>query len=244
VLLLGGVACVIALRRLIDTDQAATALAPLGGSALAGVTSISRSRYLSVISIISVIASLIGTALYMFMADLVSRAAEGTNAAARIFGIIDGSTGVITFMLQLLVVRHSVRRLGIGITLSFMPLVSLAGFALLAINPTLLIGASLQAIRRAVGFGFSKPTTDMLYSVVTPEEKYKAKNFIDTAVYRGGDLTGVWSVKGMLALGLSFPMISVLLLPFAAGWALLGLWLGRRYEERDASGEYDQKHQL
>ena len=81
----------------------------------------------------------------------------------------------------------------------------------------------------------------MLYSVVTPEEKYKAKNFIDTAVYRGGDLVGTWSVKALLASGLGVSPISLLLLPFAAIWTLLGLWLGKRYRERDALLGSDQK---
>ncbi len=246
-LLLAGVGCVLKLRTFIGsgTDQQSSAPeAPLGGNALAGITHVARSRYLMVISIVSVVASLIGTALYIFMAELVDQAVDGANAAARVFGIIDGMTGVLTFLLQLLVVRHAVRGLGIGITLSFMPLISLFGFALLAVNPTLAIGASLQAVRRAVGFGLSKPTTDMLYSVVTPEEKYKAKNFIDTAVYRGGDLTGVWSVNALLSSGVGVAPISMLLLPFAALWALMGLWLGRRYEERDGSGDYDRNKLL
>ena len=54
-----------------------------------------------------------------------------------------------------------------------------------------MVVAALTVLRRAVGFGFAKPSTDMLYSVVTPEEKYKAKNAIDTAIYRGGDVVGV-----------------------------------------------------
>jgi len=249
-LLLVGVGCILLLRRLIDRGNAETnressrEQEPLGGSPFAGITHVVSSKYLLAISLISVIASLLGTALYMFMAELVDQAIEGTNARTRLFGLIDGATGVGSMLLQLLVVKHAVQRLGLGVTLSFMPLLSLVGFVLLAFNPTLIVGASLQAARRAVGFGFSKPTMDMLYSVVTPEEKYKAKNFIDTAVYRGGDLIGTWSVKALLATGLGVSPISLLLLPFAVAWTTLSLWLGRRYRERDASGDYDRPNVL
>ena len=89
-------------------------------------------------------------------------------------------------------------------------------------------------MRRSLGFGLTKPTNDMLYSVVIPEEKYKAKNFIETAVYRGGDLIGTWSVRLLSGLGISG--ISLIMLPFAILWALIGLWLGRDYLRRDKLG--------
>ena len=94
--------------------------------------------------------------------------------------------------------------------------------------------AVFQAARRAIGFGFGKPASDMLYSVVTPEEKYKAKNFIDTAIYRGGDLIGTWAVRAIWGVGITG--ISVLMLPFALLWALIAWWLGREYRRRDHSG--------
>ncbi len=70
----------------------------------------------------------------------------------------------------------------------------------------------------------------MLYSVVTPEEKYKTKNFIDTVVYRFGDVVGTWSVKLMLGLGMTG--VSILMLPFAVIWAVISLWLGRDYRRQ------------
>ncbi|MDH3441616.1 MAG: MFS transporter, partial [Gammaproteobacteria bacterium] len=84
-----------------------------------------------------------------------------------------------------------------------------------------------------LGFSFGKPTTDMLYSVVTAEEKYKVKNFIDTVVYRTGDLIGTWSVTGMISM-LAISGTSIAMLPFAAIWAGIALWLGRDYKRRDA----------
>jgi AAA family ATP:ADP antiporter len=92
--------------------------------------------------------------------------------------------------------------------------------------------AALTVVRRALGFGFTKPSTDMLYSVVTPEEKYKTKNFIDTAIYRGGDVVGTWTIRLMSILGLGMAAISFVMLPFAVVSAVIALWLGREYKRR------------
>jgi ATP:ADP antiporter, AAA family len=236
-LLLFSVYCIMRLRRWVesehrgDLESTMASAAPLGGSLLGGVTLVARSKYLSAIGLASIIASLLGTALYMFMTDLVGEAFSSTDERTRTFAFIDAATNTMAMLVQLLVVKRAVWRFGVGITLSLLPIISIAGFALIAINPTFLAVAAVQAIRRAVGFGLSKPTNDMLYSVVTPEEKYKSKNFIDTAVYRGGDLIGTWSVRALWGLG--FAGISIAMLPFAALWVAIALWLGKAYRAYD-----------
>jgi len=239
-LLLFAVYCITRLRHWVETEHVqelnitAASSQPLGGTALGGLKAVSRSRYLLAISMGSVIASLMGTALYMFMTQLVGAEIAGADERTRLFGYIDGATNGLALVGQLLLVNRSVRRFGVGATLAILPVVSLAGFAILAISPALIAVAILQAVRRGIGFGFAKPTNDMLYSVVTPEEKYKAKNFIDTAVYRGGDLIGTWSVKFVWALGISG--ISLLMLPLALAWLVIAVWLGRDYQRRDRLG--------
>lgn len=239
VLLLFSIYCIRRLRRWAHSEHEGKngdrppPPRPLGGSALAGVSHVVKSSYLSSIGAQQIIASLLGTALYMFMNYLVGEAIEGTDQRTRLFGFIDAATGVLSLLFQLLVVRHSVRRLGIGVTLAFLPVVSAVGFAVLAINPALIFVAVFQATRRAIGFGFVKPSVDMLYSVVTPEQKYKSKNFIETAVYRGGDVIGSWSVTAVWGLGLTG--ISLALLPFAVFWTGIALWLGVEYKRRAVS---------
>jgi AAA family ATP:ADP antiporter len=236
-LLLFGVFCISQLRAWVvaehhdDAEATVASNKPLGGSALDSFRQIARSGYLSTMVIVSVLASLLGTSLYMFMADFVGNAAMTTNERVETFSLVDGTTNVLALVIQLFLVGRSVRHMGVGKTLAILPVVSLLGFMLLAINPAFLVVAVLTAVRRGIGFGFAKPTHDMLYSVVTPSEKYKAKNFIDTAVYRGGDLIGSWVVKFMWAIGISG--ISIVMLPFGVIWVLLGLWLGRDYVRRD-----------
>lgn len=244
-LLLLSIVCIRKLRDWVEREQpqeiAQTAATPkpLGGSAFAGITHVASSRYLLAISLLSVIASLLGTALYMFVNELVGESITGVDERTRFFGIVDATTGILALLLQLFAVRHAVRWLGLGVTLALLPLISLLGFGLLAFTPTLLLVAVLQVVRRSIGFGFAKPANDMLYSVVTPEEKYKAKNFIDTAVYRGGDVVGTWVVRAMWGLGISG--IALVMLPFALLWVLIALWLGREYRQRDHEGRITEE---
>jgi len=239
-LLLFGVFCITQLRAWVVTehpDDTATTVASnkaLGGSALDGIRQLMASNYLLSMAVISVIASLLGTALYMFMTDMVANAFVTPDERTEVFGLIDGATNVLSLAGQLFLVNRSVRRFGVGKTLAILPIISVVGFLVLALNPTFIVVAVLQALRRGFGFGFTKPTHVMLYSVVTPKEKYKAKNFIDTVVYRGGDLIGSLSVKLMWALGVSG--IAVVMLPFAVIWWLIALWLGRDYLRRDKLG--------
>ena len=235
-LLLLAVFCIANLRRWVASEhenndvETAASEKPLGGNPLNGITHIFASRYFGGIVISSVMASLLGTALYMFTAKLVEVEIPSPDERTQFFSNINNATNALALVGQLLVVKHVVKRFGIGISLSLLPVASIAGFALLAVDPVLGVVAIVTVVRRALGFGFGKPTSDMLYSVVTPEEKYKTKNFIDTAVYRGSDVIGTWSVQLMWGLGVAG--ISIVMLPFAVLWTMVTLWLGRDYRRQ------------
>jgi AAA family ATP:ADP antiporter len=236
VMLSMAVICIRQLRRWVAVEhkeeigETVESEKPLGGNPLSGVTHILASKYFSAIVLASVIASLLGTALYTFTAQLVEAAISGPDERTLFFSNMNVAANALALLGQMFAVKHAVRRFGIGTTLALLPIVSIAGFILLAFNPVLGVVAFLTVIRRALGFSFSKPTTTMLYSVVSPEDKYKTQVFIETTVFRGGDLIGTWAVRLMLGLGIS--NISIIMLPFAALWAVVSLWLGRDYRRR------------
>jgi AAA family ATP:ADP antiporter len=223
-----------------EIEQTAESAQPLGGNPFSGITHVFGSNYFLAIVVCSIIASLLGTALYMFAAQLVEESIPGANARTEFFSTINFWTNLFALLGQMFFVRHVVGHFGIGRSLAVLPLISIAGFALLAFDPVLAVVAFLTIARRALGFSFSKPTTDMLYSVVTPEEKYKTKNFIDTAVYRFGDIVGTWTVTLMMGftiggvsfVGLSIAGVSIAMLPFAVVWSAISLWLGREYKRK------------
>src|SRR5205823_9991245 len=91
-------------------------------------------------------------------------------------------------------------------------------------------------LRRGTNFGLTNPAMEVLFTVVPREDKYKAKSFIETFVYRAGDQIGAWTYAGFAALGLGVSGAAYSAVPFALIWLVLGLWLGRRQAQR-AAGE-------
>ncbi len=251
-LLLVAIYCVYRLRRWTlehetgAQKEAVESNTPLGGSPLDGIRQVFTSRYFSSIALALLLANFLGGVIYMFMAEMVSIefpatgqqivagvASPNTDKHTQVFALLDAITNALSLIGQLLIVRYSVRNLGVGTTLAVLPVVSIIGFALLAFNPTFVILAGLQVLRRSIGFGLTKPTSDMLYAVVSPEARYKAKNFIDTAIYRASDTVTTWSVKLIGTLGFGLGGIAFICVPIAAIWTALALFIGRQYDERD-----------
>ncbi len=236
-LLMFSVYCVVQLRRWAEQapseghEVALDISKPMGGGALAGIRMVLTSPYLGVIAIGVAFASLMGTVTYIYMAQLVSENFATADEQTQVFALLDVLTNALSLIGQLIVVKHVVQRFGVGVSLAVLPIVSVIGFALLAANPVFIIIAALQVTRRSLTFGLAKPTNDMLYTVVSREERYKAKNFTETALYRGGDLVGAWAVRMMAGLGLSG--ISLVCVPIAVIWTVIAIWLGKDYKRRD-----------
>ena len=86
----------------------------------------------------------------------------------------------------------------------------------------------VQVVRRSSDYAVTRPTREVLYTVVSREDRYKTKNFIDTVVYRAGDQVGAWTYAGLLALGFSLGHIAMTGVVLAVVWLLNALWLGHR----------------
>jgi AAA family ATP:ADP antiporter len=211
--------------------RAADSARPLGGSALGGVKLVVTTPYLAAIAASMVCANFLGGAMYMYMAELISVAIPDNDRQTRVFALIDAVSNALSFVGQLLLVRIAVKKFGIGLTLALLPLVSVVAFALLAANPVFIVIAVFQVVRRALAYGLTKPASDMLYSVVSRESKYKAKNFIETAIWRGGDVVATWTIRSLAGIGLTG--VSLVCVPIAMVWGLLAFWIGRDYRRRD-----------
>jgi AAA family ATP:ADP antiporter len=128
-----------------------------------------------------------------------------------------------------------IRWLGIGVTLAIVPVVVAGGFISLWMWPTLTTLIIVQVAYRAGRYGLSKPAREVLFTVVSREEKYKSKAFIDAAVYRGGDLVSGWAYTGLAAFGLTIGSIALLAAPAALIWAVVALRIGREGEAKSAA---------
>lgn len=201
---------------------------PLGGTFWSGIAHVFRSPYLLGISAFMLLHSVTSTLVYFQQADVVGREFTSRVARTAFFAQLDIAVNVLTVLVQVFLTGRLLKWLGVGLTLALLPLVSLAGFAAMALAPSLALLAAFQVARRAVNYAVSRPAREVLFTVLPREDKYKAKAFTDTFVYRAGDQVGAWSYPALRALGLGLAGVSWVAVPLAAAWCSLSLWLGRQ----------------
>lgn len=211
----------------------------IGGGILAGITETLRSPYLLGIGAYIVLYTGTSTFLYFAQLHIVADAFASGGERTRIFAAIDLAVGLATILMQAFATGRFIARFGVGWAAALLPGVTAAGFGALAALPAVGLVIAFQAVRRAVNFAISRPAREVLFTVVTPEQKYKSKNVIDTVVYRGGDAASGWTWAGLSGLGLGLPEIAALTVPVALVWAGLALALGRR-QNRLAGAEAGQ----
>ncbi|PYK03822.1 MAG: MFS transporter [Verrucomicrobia bacterium] len=205
----------------------ASAEKPIGGKFWDGVTHICKSPYLFGLFLFIFLYTFTSTWTYFQQAELTKTGFADKAARTAFFAKLDLSVNTLTLFLQIFVTGRLMKFLGVTVTLLFMPVLSLFGFAAMGLAPVLPVLAAFQIARRASTFAFMRPAREVLFTVLRREDKYKAKSFIDTFGYRCGDQFGV-SYSGLKALGLSLSAISYIAVPVVAGWCALGIWLGRK----------------
>ncbi len=206
--------------------------AVIGGSAWEGFKSVARSPYLLAICGYVLILAVMVTFLYFTRLQMVAALGTDVDMRTTTFARIDLIVQVTTLVLQALVTGHLMKRLGVALTLALLPLTAVLGFLGLAIVGSLAALIAFEAAFRAVQRGIMRPSRETLFTVVPRADRYKAKAFIDTFVYRTGDLVGA-QTEGLLGrLGMGLGALASVALPLAAVWMALGLWLGRAQRAR------------
>ena len=206
--------------------------AVIGGSMLAGVSHALRSPYLLGICAYMILFTIGSTTLYLQQASIADSSFTEPSARTAFFARIDLAVNVLTLLTQVFLTGRIVKWLGVAVTLTLLPALSVIGFAVLGAVPTIAVFVVFQVLRRAGEFAVARPAREVLYTVLSREDKYKAKNFIDTFVYRMGDQIGAWSTAGLKAFGVSSAAEALVAVPLSAIWLGVGLWLGRQQEGR------------
>lgn len=206
----------------------------IGGGVLDGVRDVLRSPYLLGIALLMLLFTITSTYLYFMQLDVVAGASEDSRVRTQLLANIDLIVNIITLITQLFLTGRLLRWLGVGMSLAFLPLLSLIGFGLVGVAPALVVVLVFQILRRASNFAIQRPAREVLYTVLPRTEKYKAKNFNDTFVYRVGDQVGAWSYTLMGSLGLGVSSLALTMVPVSAVWLVLALWLGVRYRQYNA----------
>lgn len=212
----------------------------ISGNTWSGMKAVATSPYLMGIAVFIALMTFVSTMLYFQQANLVAEAFSDRGVRTAFFAKVDLAVNILTIVFQVYLTARIVKWLGVGLTLAAVPIIMTIGFVTLGLYPSLAILVVVHIIYRAGRYGLTKPTREMLWTVLGREEKYKAKPFLDTAVYRGGDLVSGWIYTGLAALGLSIGAIALVAAPVAGLWALLGIRLGHN-ERKLASVQVELK---
>jgi AAA family ATP:ADP antiporter len=201
---------------------------PIGGGVLAGITHVWRSPYLLGICLYMLLFTVGSTFLYFQQAAIVSSHVADRAARTTLFAQIDLAVNILTALTQIFVTGRLLKIFGVAFVLALLPALSVLGFLGVGLLPTLWMVIGFQVARRAGNFAVASPTREVLFTVVTREDKYKTKNFIDTFVYRAGDQLGAWTSSLLALIGFGIVGTSFVAAPLAAAWLLVSVWLGRK----------------
>ncbi|HJU21179.1 MAG TPA: MFS transporter, partial [Casimicrobiaceae bacterium] len=227
--------CVHRLEHTVAVNPAARAHERrVGGSAFAALPELVRSPYLLGVGVWVSLLSFGATMVYFMQANIVSATVHGAGAQTRIFASIDLAVGLLTLATQVFATGRVLERFGVGLAAAALPAVYVAGFATLALVPTLGVVLVVQVVQRWMNFAIANPARQVFFTVVGREEKYKAKNLIDVVIYRGSDALYGWVFDSLQVLGLKIAGIALWSLPVVAGWFALSIALGRTQERRAA----------
>ncbi len=230
-LLCGVLACILWLVRATRGRLDATDEAPVGGGLLAGLTLLLRTPFLLGIAALVLLSSVAGMIAYNEIARIVKETYATPEARTVFFSSWDFIINLTALVLAFLFSKVS-GRLGVSGTLVLCALLGAVSFVFVVFAPTLLMLAQSNCARRAVEFGMFKPARDSLYGVADAESRYKAKNAIDTAVYRGGDVLGA-QLHGVLSgAGMGLAQLAMVATAVAGTMAAVAWVTGRGYVAR------------
>ena len=215
----------------------------LGKNALDGFSELLKDRYLLGICAFILLYVTINTFVYFELQNLTRE--YSLEFRAKIWSVIEITTNVLTLVTAALITGRIVTRLGMTTALALMPVFVLVGVLALVASPVLLVLGIFQVGRRVGNYAVTRPSREMLFTVLSREARFKSKPIIDVVVYRGGDVASGWLFTLLAgAFGLGLKGVAVMIGIVAVLWGFIAIWLGRRYALRNdalTSGEGDDE---
>ena len=206
----------------------------VGTNPFAGFSVLFSDRYLLAICAFILFYVTINTFVYFELQDLTRQ--YSLEFRAKIWSIIEITTNVLTLITAALITSRIVIRLGMQTALALMPVLVALGILALVAAPVLIVLAVFQVGRRVGNYAITRPSREMLFTVLDREARFKAKPVIDVVIYRGGDVMTAWLFT-LLAdkAGLGLTGIAMVIGGIAAAWTMVAVWLGRAYRLRAAN---------
>ncbi|HMI37410.1 MAG TPA: Npt1/Npt2 family nucleotide transporter, partial [Steroidobacteraceae bacterium] len=200
----------------------------LSGGLFDGFMLLFRSPFLLLLALFLLLMTWVSTIVYFQLGELITKAFVSADERTRAYASIELAVNSLAVVLQLFGTGRLIRRFGVGTGLLVNPVIMVVAFLAVLFSPVLLVLGGIQIVRRVAEYAVAKPTREMLFTVVDQESKYKAKNVIDTVVYRFGDLSSSWVSHAVLPFGVAGLAIFGAIVSVI--WFPVAFLLGRRYE--------------
>jgi AAA family ATP:ADP antiporter len=172
----------------------------------------------------------IATILYFLQTDLISQAYSAVERRTIAFADVDLFVNLCSAAILILGLGRVMQRFGVTASLVLSPVIMVAACFGIIVAPTLIMVQTARALQRISQYAIARPSREVLFTVIDQQSKYKAKNVIDTVVYRFGDLTAAWMQAGLRIGGFGVVGAVALGVGISTAWGFVAVALGRNYE--------------
>jgi AAA family ATP:ADP antiporter len=197
----------------------------VGGGILDGAAKVFTTPLFARIALFVFLANVVGTFFYLEQAHLIAISIADSAARVEFFSARDLTVSIATLLIEIFGTARILSRFGLTTALLALPVVAALGTLVLSFNSALWIVAAVMLAERVASFALANPAIKVIYTLATPDEKYKVQNFIDTVVFRGGDAASGW-LYAILGGGMGFAAgaMPAVALPMVLAW----LWIAQR----------------
>jgi len=210
--------------------QASTLDHGLPGNPFEGFGQLFKTRYITSQAAFMLLMTWVSTVGYFLQTDVVAHAFGSVAGRTQAIADIDLVVNIATALILTFGLGRLVQRFGVTAGLVLNPLIMLLAFALVAIAPSLFAIQALQVVRRVSQYAIARPSREMCFTVVDQSSRYKAKNVIDTVVYRFGDVSSAWMQAALRAAGFGLGGALALGIGACLAWGAVARYAGRGYE--------------
>jgi AAA family ATP:ADP antiporter len=205
--------------------------------------------YLLMIGLLMLLLNWVNTGGEIILTDIVNRTAEAAVAAGRAGGLTEAEyigtfwasfhigVNVLGLLLQLFVVSRVIKYLGVMVALLVLPVIALGAYSLIAFYPILVYVRWAKTAENSTDYSLQNTVRNMLFLPCTREQKYKAKQVVDSFFHRAGDvLVSVTFFVGTTFLAMEARHFALFNIGLVVLWLILAVLIGRAYRRLVASG--------
>jgi ATP:ADP antiporter, AAA family len=205
---------------------------PLPGNPFEGFGEIVSSAYSRNQAYFLFLMTSVNTVAYFFQTEIIARAIAGIAGRAVAVADIALWTNILAAIVLIGGLGRFIQRFGVTAGLVANPVIMVVAFIVVALSPSLSMIQALQVVRSVSQYAIARPSREICFTVVGQSSRYKAKNVIDTVVYRFGDVVSAWLQDGLRLAGLRIWGASMVGVGMSVLWGIAAVALGRGYELR------------